>query len=97
MAGRCEGRFTRGESVEPMGGFEPPTSPLPRECSTPELHGRMGAHSSQARAGNPVKNERVRKNGQTPSGGAGLGHGVAPTPVGRDKPGPTQDGRDVAP
>ena len=23
----------------PMGGIEPPTSPLPRECSTPELHG----------------------------------------------------------
>ena len=27
--------------VEPMGGFEPPASPLPRECSTPELHGRF--------------------------------------------------------
>src|SRR5690606_20393690 len=26
------------------------------------------------------------------AGGAGLGPGVAPAPVGRDKPGPTQDG-----
>ena len=25
----------------PMGRFELPTSPLPRECSTPELHGRI--------------------------------------------------------
>ncbi len=25
----------------PMGRFELPTSPLPRECSTPELHGRV--------------------------------------------------------
>ena len=24
----------------PMGRFELPTSPLPRECSTPELHGQ---------------------------------------------------------
>src|SRR5690554_4484964 len=24
--------------LELMGGFEPPTSPLPRVCSTPELH-----------------------------------------------------------
>lgn len=27
--------------VELMGGIEPPTSPLPRECSTPELHKRI--------------------------------------------------------
>ena len=25
----------------PMGRFELPTSPLPRECATPELHGRI--------------------------------------------------------
>ena len=28
----------------PMGGIEPPTSPLPRECSTPELHGPIYYH-----------------------------------------------------
>lgn len=27
----------------PMGRFELPTSPLPRECSTPEPHGQIGA------------------------------------------------------
>jgi hypothetical protein len=26
--------------MELMGGIEPPTSPLPRVCSTPELHER---------------------------------------------------------
>ena len=26
------------EIVEPMAGFEPATSSLPRKCSTPELH-----------------------------------------------------------
>ena len=26
--------------VEPRSGFEPPTSSLPRKCSTPELSGR---------------------------------------------------------
>ena len=27
-----------------MGGFEPPTSPLPRVCSTPELHEQVLLH-----------------------------------------------------
>jgi hypothetical protein len=27
------------KGMVPMGRFELPTSPLPRECSTPELHG----------------------------------------------------------
>ena len=39
------------EIVEPMAGFEPATSSLPRKCSTPELHrqifwsGRRGSNS----------------------------------------------------
>ena len=36
------GRHVLHEEVEPMGGLEPPTSPLPRECSTTELHGLEG-------------------------------------------------------
>ena len=30
-------------SFEPMAGFEPATSSLPRKCSTPELHRQIGA------------------------------------------------------
>ncbi len=32
--------------MELMGGFEPPTSPLPRVCSTPELHEPIIANPS---------------------------------------------------
>src|SRR5690606_30302684 len=32
-------RRRAAKRMEPMGGLEPPTSPLPRECSTAELHG----------------------------------------------------------
>ncbi len=41
----------RGFNLEPMAGFEPATSSLPRKCSTPELHrqrnlsGRRGSNS----------------------------------------------------
>lgn len=31
----------------PPGGFEPPASPLPRECSTPELRRRMNAGAAE--------------------------------------------------
>ena len=32
-----------------MGGIEPPTSPLPRVCSTPELHERNLSISAEAK------------------------------------------------
>ncbi len=32
-----------------MGGFEPPASPLPRVCSTPELHGLKTVTSNEGR------------------------------------------------
>ena len=39
-------------SVEPMAGFEPATSSLPRKCSTPELHRRLSDNWSGRRGSN---------------------------------------------
>ena len=47
--------------MEPMGGLEPPTSPLPRECSTAELHGLFeGAHLTSRFKKNPQKSVTYR-------------------------------------
>ena len=36
-------RILRQKALVPMRRIELPTSPLPRECSTTELHGHFGA------------------------------------------------------
>ncbi len=45
-------------NTEPMGGIEPPTSSLPRKCSTTELQRLVGAgaHSGDKKSGRPGSN-----------------------------------------
>ena len=46
-------RHYRGCDLEPMAGFEPATSSLPRKCSTPELHWRHNRAEDEAQTRDP--------------------------------------------